>query len=148
MANFYVEGKTEAYPEWQTSTDHETSEEAIESMKEHYHYVQEQGENFPEDFETPETIEDNKTLKMRVVDEREKVIAIWPEPEGVKYPHVLIPLVGEDGNAVAILGRAGKAMRRAGVPGEEIEEFYNKAKSGDYYHLLNVVQETVNCDWD
>ena len=40
-----------------------------------------------------------------------------------KYPNIRVNLVGEDGNAFAILGRVQNSMRRAGVPKEEIDKF-------------------------
>ena len=50
-------------------------------------------------------------------------------------------LVGEDGNAFAILGAAQRAARKAGWPKEMVEEMMNKAKSGDYDHLLQTMME-------
>lgn len=63
-----------------------------------------------------------------------------------KYPEVNVPLVGEDGNAFAILGRVQKALRRAGVPKEELDAYFAEATSGDYDHLLRVTMEWVNAD--
>lgn len=60
-----------------------------------------------------------------------------------KYPHVTVPLVGEDGNAFAIIGRVVKALRRAGVPQDEIASFQTEAMSGNYDHLLVTVLQTV-----
>jgi len=61
-------------------------------------------------------------------------------PDGVK---VAVRLVGEDGNAFAILGRVSKALRRAGMP-EKAEEYLARATAGDYNHLLAVTLEYVN----
>lgn len=58
-----------------------------------------------------------------------------------KYPEITIPLVGEDGNAFAILGRVSKIMRKAGIPAAEQEQFTNEAMSGDYDHLLQTVMK-------
>lgn len=52
-----------------------------------------------------------------------------------------IDLVGEDGNAFAILGRAKRVARRAGWPDERWDEFYEEATSGDYPHLLMTVED-------
>ena len=49
-----------------------------------------------------------------------------------------LKLVGEDGNAFAILGRALQALRQAGR-GDEWAAFEAEATSGDYDHLLAVV---------
>ena len=56
-----------------------------------------------------------------------------------KYPDVTVKLVGEDGNAFAILGRVGKALRRHA--GREVEEkFIEEATAGDYDFKYKVVQ--------
>lgn len=55
-----------------------------------------------------------------------------------------VKLVGEDGNAFAIMGRVGKALRRAGYTQEEIDEYQNEATSGDYDNLLRVTMEYVD----
>jgi hypothetical protein len=62
----------------------------------------------------------------------------------VKYPHVKLKLVGEDGNAFAILGRLQRALRRAEVPADEIKAVMDEAMSGDYDHLLQTVMQTVD----
>lgn len=58
-----------------------------------------------------------------------------------KLPKVPCPLVGEDGNAFAILGRFRKAAREAGWPQEAIQKVLDDAMSSDYNHLLQVVME-------
>lgn len=63
-----------------------------------------------------------------------------------KFPEVRVDLVGEDGNAFAILGRVQRAMRRARISAEDIEEFRTEATSGDYSHLLVTVMNTVETD--
>jgi len=50
-------------------------------------------------------------------------------------------LVGEDGNAFFILGKAQKTARRAGWSSEKIEEFMTKAQSGDYDNVLQTCME-------
>lgn len=62
----------------------------------------------------------------------------------MKYPEIEVQLTGEDGNAFAVLGKVRKALRRADVPQEEIEQFTKEATSGDYDHLLGVCIEWVN----
>jgi hypothetical protein len=64
----------------------------------------------------------------------------------VRYPDISVSLSGEDGNAFGILGRVTKALRRAGVPKDEIDEFYAEATAGDYDHLLQTVMRWV--EWD
>ena len=65
------------------------------------------------------------------------------ETMNVKYPHIKVTLLDEDGNAFMVLGRVRKAMRRANVPYEEIEAFYKEATSGNYDHMLQTVMKTV-----
>ena len=54
----------------------------------------------------------------------------------VKYPDISVELVGNDGNAFAILGRCKKAMARAKCTKEQIQEFIEEATSGDYDNVL------------
>jgi hypothetical protein len=63
----------------------------------------------------------------------------------VKYPNVHVNLVGEDGNAFAILGRVMKAMRRADVDPAEIKAFQQEATGGDYDRLLQTCMRWVDC---
>tara|TARA_Y100000034_G_C6813063_1_gene365575 strand:+ start:634 stop:834 length:201 start_codon:yes stop_codon:yes gene_type:complete len=53
-----------------------------------------------------------------------------------KIEKPVLALVGEDGNAFAIMGKAIKVARRAGWSQEEIDAYLAEAKSGDYDHLL------------
>lgn len=52
---------------------------------------------------------------------------------------VKVRLVGEDGNAWAILGRCGAAMRKAGYPQAFIDTFVTEATAGNYDDLLATV---------
>lgn len=63
---------------------------------------------------------------------------------GPKYNDVSVKLVGKDGNAFVILGRVQQALRRHGVPPEEMQRFMAEATSGDYNHLLSTCMEWVN----
>ena len=54
----------------------------------------------------------------------------------VKYPEIVVELVGGNGNAFAILATCTKAIRKAGLSKEEQEAFMDEAKEGDYDHLL------------
>ena len=51
-----------------------------------------------------------------------------------------LAMVGEDGNAFSILGRAKRALRLAGRA-DEWEAFLAEATSGDYERLLAVTVE-------
>ena len=50
-------------------------------------------------------------------------------------------LVGEDGNAFFILGKAQKVAKGAGWSEEKRKQFIDEAMSGDYDHLLRVCME-------
>jgi hypothetical protein len=52
------------------------------------------------------------------------------------HPEIRVRLVGEDGNAFAILGRCQRAAREAGLPQDEISRFFAEATAGDYDTLL------------
>ena len=56
-----------------------------------------------------------------------------------------VTLVGEDGNAFAIIGRVKKALQRAGHK-DLAEEYQKEATSGDYDNLLRVTMEYVEVD--
>lgn len=60
----------------------------------------------------------------------------------VKYPEVEVELVGQDGNAFAIMGRVMAALKKAGVPQDEIDAYYKESTSGDYDNLLRTA-----CAW-
>lgn len=60
-----------------------------------------------------------------------------------KYPDVEVQLVGQDGNAFAIMGRVASALKDAGVSKEEIDEYYAESMSGDYDQLLQTAVKWV-----
>ncbi len=49
--------------------------------------------------------------------------------------NAVVKLIGEDGNAFAILGRVRRGILRSDHP-ELADEFITEATSGDYDHLL------------
>ncbi len=55
-----------------------------------------------------------------------------------------VKLVGEDGNAFAILGRVCRALREAGANSGYIEQYTREATSGGYDHLLAVTLKYVD----
>ena len=57
-----------------------------------------------------------------------------------------VKLIGEDGNAFAIMGRVKQSLRRAGADKEYIDQYLKEATSGDYDHLLVVSMEYVNVE--
>lgn len=56
---------------------------------------------------------------------------------------VVMQMVGQDGNAFAILGRFTAAARKAGWTPDEIKEVTNEATKGDYSHLLCTIMDNV-----
>jgi hypothetical protein len=64
----------------------------------------------------------------------------------LKYPDIHVRLVGEDGNAFAILGRVQRALRRGKVTDQDVKAFMREATAGDYNHLLATCMRWVNCD--
>lgn len=63
-----------------------------------------------------------------------------------KYPEIVVPLLGEDGNAFAIMGTVTRALRRGGVSAEEISQYSKEATSGDYNNLLTTTARWVTID--
>lgn len=55
-----------------------------------------------------------------------------------------VKLIGEDGNAFAILGRVTRALREAGYSKDHIQRYQREAMEGDYNHLLMVTMEYVD----
>ena len=62
-----------------------------------------------------------------------------------KFPEITVKLVGEDGNAFAIIGKVKKALKKAGY-NDEVESFMKEAMSGDYNNLLRVAMEYVEVE--
>ncbi len=60
----------------------------------------------------------------------------------IKYPEIKVQLTGTDGNAFAIMGAVTSALRKAGVPKQELDAYYTESTSGDYDHLLQTA-----CRW-
>jgi hypothetical protein len=65
-----------------------------------------------------------------------------PTPEGEK-PH--LTLLGMDGNAFSVIGRANKVLRRAGRSAD-IPEFNAEAMAGDYDHVLQTCMKWFEVD--
>ena len=62
--------------------------------------------------------------------------------KGIKKPSVV--LVGQNGNAFAIMGRVSKALRKAGADKDYIKQYTDEAMSDDYDNLLRVTMKYVN----
>jgi hypothetical protein len=61
----------------------------------------------------------------------------------MRYPDIKVRLTGEDGNAFMIVGRVAGALRKGGVPRDEVEEFKTEALSGDYNHVIQTATDWV-----
>jgi hypothetical protein len=57
------------------------------------------------------------------------------------HPSVSVQLSGEDGNAMFIIGRVSRALRRAGV---DPADYVNEAMSGDYDNVLRTSMKWVD----
>ena len=64
----------------------------------------------------------------------------------VRHPEVRVQLVGQDGNAFAVLATVRMALRRSGVPEDEVLAFVREATAGDYDELLRTVMAWVTID--
>ena len=56
-----------------------------------------------------------------------------------------VKLIGEDGNAFAILGKVSRSLRKNGH-GDLAEQFMKEATSGDYNNLLRTCMKYVVAD--
>jgi len=61
-------------------------------------------------------------------------------------PYVKIDLAGPQGNAFVVLGMCQAAARQCCWTDEEVQEFMDKATSGDYENLLKVAREYFEID--
>ena len=57
---------------------------------------------------------------------------------------VTVCLVGNDGNAFAVIGACQKEARNAGIEKERINGFTEEATQGDYDHLLSTCMKYFN----
>lgn len=60
------------------------------------------------------------------------------------YPEIEVQLVGQDGNAFAIIGRVRRALRQGGVSEDQISSFCEEAMSGDYDNVLRTAMQWVS----
>jgi len=61
-----------------------------------------------------------------------------------KYPNVTVQLSGEDGNAIAIMAKVQRALKKAGATPQEISQYSMDSMSGDYDNLLRAQMKWVN----
>ena len=55
-----------------------------------------------------------------------------------------VKLIGEDGNAFAIMGTVAKALKKAGFSQEHIAKYYEESSSGAYDNLIRVAMKYAN----
>ena len=67
-------------------------------------------------------------------------------PGGPKHPEITVKLVGQDGNSFNLLGIMCRALKAAGLPQEEIDEFTTQATSGNYDNLLATCMRWVSVE--
>jgi hypothetical protein len=56
-------------------------------------------------------------------------------------PKPQVTLVGQDGNALFIIGKCGNALRRAKCSKAHIDKFQEEAMSGDYDNVLRTAMK-------
>jgi len=52
-----------------------------------------------------------------------------------------LDIIGQDGNAFAIMGAAGRVLKSAGLYTEYWSAYYAEATAGDYDHLLRTTMD-------
>lgn len=60
-----------------------------------------------------------------------------------KYPYINVQLLGEDGNAMLIIGKVSRALRVNRISTNHINEFIEEATSGDYDNVLQTAMKWV-----
>ena len=61
-----------------------------------------------------------------------------------ELPKPEVTLIGEDGNAFAIIGACTKALRRAGWNTDQVGVFQEEAMSGDYNKVLQIAMKYLD----
>ena len=51
-----------------------------------------------------------------------------------------------DGNAYGVLAAVDRALRKAGAPQSDRDEYQREAKSGDYDHLIDTTMKYVGIE--
>lgn len=55
-----------------------------------------------------------------------------------------LKIIGTDGNAFALLGKAKRAATQAGWDKQRIDDLFEEAMNGDYDHLLATLTENFD----
>ena len=64
-----------------------------------------------------------------------------PNVPGTNIPKPKVELSGTDGNAYFVMGKIRKALVRAKVPKEVVDEYIEISKSGDYGKVIATASE-------
>ena len=62
-----------------------------------------------------------------------------------KFP-ITVTLVGEDGNAMAIMAKVSRALKNAGASDDDVNQYLSESMSGDYDNLLRVAMTWVELE--
>jgi len=63
-----------------------------------------------------------------------------------RFEQARVSLLGVDGNAFGIIGKASRALNDAGVEQTDIDAFRKEAMSGDYDNVLATVFRWMHVD--
>lgn len=61
----------------------------------------------------------------------------------VKYPEAHVALTEIDGNVYSLIGATKKALRGAGAPLEDLNQFVDEATAGDYDNAVQTIMDWV-----
>lgn len=86
-----------------------------------------------------------KRIADKVLQEIELSNPSTAKQEGMK-PRPKMDLMGHDGNIFAILGRAARVLREAGMNTESMEMRRRVQKCGNYYKALGIISEYVETE--
>jgi hypothetical protein len=63
-----------------------------------------------------------------------------------RFPHIVVRLIGEDGNAFAVLGRVKTALEKGGASKVAVAKFLTEATGGTYDDLIATVMRWVTVE--
>jgi hypothetical protein len=63
---------------------------------------------------------------------------------GPRYPQVRVRMSEPGGNLLCVLDRVGAALKAAGVPAVDIQQFLTEAGQGDYERLLATCRQLAD----
>ena len=95
----------------------------------------------------PDSKHEREEDARRIVARRPAGLQTDPDDEGERAsPRPRVRLVGTNGNAYAVLGRALRALRVAGWTKPERDAFAAEATNGDYDQLLRTIMKHLDVD--